>query len=103
MFRSSTILAHYFSPFMWALNGYGEFMNILEVGDTGSFQELSAKNNLENLVISYIPPIEGMLERAKQLKGEELSDGEIARIRSNAPAVALPDDVHKATFGDMNQ
>ena len=76
--------------------------NILEVGETGSFQELSTKVNSENLVISYNPPIEAMLERAKELKGEELSDSEIERIRSNAPAIALPKETHEATFGDSN-
>ena len=78
-------------------------MSILEVGDTGSFEELSSKDNPEMLVVSYNPPIEAMLERAAELKGETLSDAEVLRIRNNAPAIAIPKDVHEATFGDSNQ
>ena len=78
-------------------------MSILEVGDTGSFEELSSKENPEMLVVSYNPPIEAMLERAAELKGETLSDAEVQRIRNNAPAIAIPKDVHQATFGDSNQ
>ncbi|TVP12348.1 hypothetical protein [Shewanella sp. KCT] len=78
-------------------------MSILEVGDTGSFEELSSKENPEMLVVSYNPQIEAMLERAAELKGETLSDAEVLRIRNNAPAIAIPKDVHKATFGESNQ
>ena len=78
-------------------------MSILEVGDTGSFEELSSKDNPEMLVVSYNPPIEAMLERAAELKGETLSDAEVLRIHNNAPAIAIPKDVHEATFGDSNQ
>jgi hypothetical protein len=48
-------------------------MNKLKVGDTGTFQELSRLKNIDNLIVSYNPPVEAMLERAAQLKGEELS------------------------------
>jgi hypothetical protein len=86
-----------------ALNGNRLFMNILEVGDTGSFEELSEKVNNDDLVISYNPPIEAMLERMKELKGSDLSDNEVERLRNNAPAIALSKDVHEATFGDSNR
>ena len=78
-------------------------MNILEIGNTGTFRELSNLENPDNLIVSYNPPIEAMLERAKQLKGGELSETEIVKIRNNAPAVALPKDVHEATFGNENK
>jgi hypothetical protein len=78
-------------------------MNKLKVGDTGTFQELSRLKNIDNLIVSYNPPVEAMLERAAQLKGEELSSSERERIRNNAPAIALPKEVHEATFGNTNQ
>jgi len=78
-------------------------MSILEVGETGSFEELCSKDNPDMLVVSYNPPIEAMLERAAELKGETLSDTEIQRIRNSAPAIAIPKEVHEATFGDFNQ
>lgn len=78
-------------------------MNQLTAGETGGFGELAAKDNPELLVVSYIPPIEAMLERARQLKGKELSPTEVERIRNDAPAIALPPLVHEATFGSGNQ
>lgn len=78
-------------------------MSILKVGETGSFEELSSKDNPNMLVVSYNPPIEAMLERATELKGETLSDAEVERIRNSAPAIAIPKDVHETTFGDSNR
>ena len=66
------------------------YMNILSVGDTGSYAELSSKDNPDMLVISYNPRIEAMLERASQIKGEPLSKGEIDRIRNNSPVTFPP-------------
>ena len=78
-------------------------MRILKAGDTGSFEELSSKDNPSSLVVSYNPPIEAMLERAKNLKGESLSPNEIENIRRNAPAIAIPQKVHGAAFGNENK
>lgn len=62
-------------------------MDKLEVGETGSFQELSIKDNPDMLVVSYNPPIEAMLLQAEELNGKELSETEVERIRNNAPAI----------------
>jgi hypothetical protein len=78
-------------------------MSTLQVGDTGTFQELSNAENPDNLIVSYNPPIEAMLERARQLKGKELSEAETERIRNNAPAIALSKEVHEATFRNANK
>ncbi len=78
-------------------------MNKLQVGDTGTFNELSLKDNPDMLTISYNPPIEAILERARNLKGEKLSETEVGRIRANAPAIAIPQEVHEATFSDANK
>ena len=78
-------------------------MSRLKAGDTGTFQDLSNLENPDNLVVSYNPPIEAMLERAKQIKGDELSKSEVDRIKNNAPAIALPAEVHEATFGNENK
>lgn len=74
-------------------------MEILKSGDTGTYEELSAMENTDNLVIAYNPPIEALLERARQLKGGFLSESEENRIRKNSPAIALPKDVYDATYG----
>ena len=71
---------------------------MLKVGDKGSYIELAEKDNPENLVVFYIPGIEPMLMRAKELKGKELSPAEIERIRNNAPAVAATQEVAEATI-----
>jgi hypothetical protein len=61
------------------------------VGDTGSFAELSAKENPDGLKLVYIPGLAALLERAKQLKGSELSEQESARIAAHATVpVATP-------------
>jgi hypothetical protein len=78
-------------------------MNKLEIGASGSFGELSSLENPDDLVVSYLPPVEAMLERAKQLKGSELSPSETERIRKNAPAIAISKEVHQATFGNDNK
>ncbi|MCP5325334.1 MAG: hypothetical protein H7A09_03270 [Oceanospirillaceae bacterium] len=77
-------------------------MDVLKVGDTGSYLELRGKANPAGLVVSYDPPIEALLERARQLKEAELTEAETLAIRNAAPAIALPKEVHQATFGSMN-
>ena len=73
-------------------------MNKLKVGDTGSFKELSDIENSDNLIVTYNPPIEAMLERAEQLKGKPLNESESERIKNNSPAIALPKGVYEATY-----
>ena len=90
-------------PFTKALCIFGKAMSKLEVGASGSFSELSSLENPDGLVVSYLPPVEAMLERAKQLKASELSPSEIERIRKNAPAIAISKEVHEVTFGNDNK
>ena len=59
-------------------------------GDVGSFGELSAKKNPDGLALVYVPGLAALLERAKQLKGSELSEEESARIAEHANVMAVP-------------
>jgi hypothetical protein len=56
----------------------------LSVGDVGRFREPSAKENPDGLAVVYIPALAALLARAKQLKGSELSEKELARIAEHA-------------------
>jgi hypothetical protein len=70
------------------------------VGDLGSFAELSAQRNPDGLALVYVPGLASLLERARQLKGSELSEQESARIAAHATAVAADPEVAKATIGN---
>ena len=70
----------------------------LSVGDVGSFRELSAKRNPDGLALVYIPGLAALLERARQLKGSELSEEESARIAELATVMAAPPEVAKETI-----
>jgi hypothetical protein len=70
----------------------------LSVGDVGSFAELGAKGNPDGLVLVYIPGLAALLERAKQLKGSELSKQESARIAAHANVMAVTPEVAKKTI-----
>jgi hypothetical protein len=70
----------------------------LSVGDVGSFAELSAKRNPDGLVLVYIPGLGALLERAKQLKGSELSEQQAARIAEHATVMAAAPEVAKETI-----
>ena len=68
----------------------------LKVGDVGSFEALSRKPNPDRLVLDYIPPIEAMLARAVQLKGEALTEHQIALIRAHSDVMAIPAELAEA-------
>jgi hypothetical protein len=70
----------------------------LSVGDVGSFGELRAKSNPDGLVLVYIPGLAALLERAKQLKGSELSEDQTARIAEHATVMAAAPEVAKKTI-----
>ncbi|SHL90760.1 hypothetical protein SAMN05444159_7156 [Bradyrhizobium lablabi] len=70
----------------------------LSVGDVGSFRELNAKRNPDGLALVYIPGLAALLERARQLKGSELSEEESARIAEHATVMAAPPEVAKETI-----
>jgi hypothetical protein len=70
----------------------------LSVGDTGSFRELSAKRNPDGLALVYVPGLGALLERARQLKGSELSEEESARIAQAATVMAATPQVAKQTI-----
>ncbi len=61
----------------------------LAIGDVGSFGELSAKSNPDGLALVYIPGLAALLERARQLKGADLSEAEAARIAERAGVMAV--------------
>jgi len=65
----------------------------LEAGDVGPYAELDAMPNPDKLVLLYIPSLSALLERARTLKGSELSEEEISAITSNASVTALPESV----------
>jgi hypothetical protein len=68
------------------------------VGDVGSFGELSAKRNPDGLSLVYVPGLAALLERARQLKGSELSETESARIAEHANVMAVTPEVAKETI-----
>lgn len=70
--------------------------DVLRVGDNGSFEELSRKPNPDNLVLQYVPGIDALLARAAQLKGAELSENQVARIRAGANVMAVPAEMAAA-------
>jgi hypothetical protein len=70
----------------------------LSIGDVGSFAELSAKRNPDGLALVYIPGLAALLERAKQLKGAELSAEQSARIAAHASVTAVTPEVAKKTI-----
>ena len=70
----------------------------LSIGDIGSFRELSAKRNPDGLALVYIPGLAALLERARQLKGSELSEAEATRIAEHATVVAATPEAAKETL-----
>jgi hypothetical protein len=70
----------------------------LSLGDAGSFAELSARRNPDRLALVYIPGLAALLERARQLKGSELSEAESARIAAHANVMAVTQEVAKETI-----
>jgi len=70
----------------------------ISFGDVGTFGELSAKRNPDGLVLVYIPGLAALLERAKQLKGSELSETESARIAEHASVMAVTPEMAKETI-----
>jgi hypothetical protein len=70
----------------------------LSVGDVGSFGELKAKTNPDGLALVYIPGLAALLERARQLKGSELSETESARIAEHATVMAVTPEMAKETI-----
>jgi hypothetical protein len=70
----------------------------LSVGDVGSFGELSARKNPDGLVLVYVPGLAALLERARQLKGSELSEEQAARIAEQATVMAVTAEVAKQTI-----
>ena len=72
----------------------------LSVGDAGSFGELSARRNPDGLILVYIPGLAALLERARQLKGCELSEAEAARIAEHANVVAATPEVARETIAN---
>jgi len=74
----------------------------LKVGDVGSFESLSQKANPDNLVLDYIPPIQALFARAVQLKGEALTDEEVALIRARSPVMAVPAQLKAASVEERN-
>ena len=70
----------------------------ISFGDVGTFGELSAKRNPDGLVLVYIPGLAALLERAKQLKGSELSETESARIAEHASMMAVTPEMAKETI-----
>jgi len=73
-------------------------VGILSVGDVGSFGELKARTNPDGLALVYIPGLAALLERAKQLKGSELSERESARIAEHATVMAVTPEMAKETI-----
>lgn len=73
-------------------------MTDLAFGDVGSYEELSLKPNPENLILVYVPGIDALLERAKKLKGADLSPEEESRIRAKATVIASPKEVAEKTI-----
>jgi hypothetical protein len=47
-----------------------------------------------------VPGLAALLERARQLKGSELSEAETARIAEHASAMAVTPEVAKKTIAD---
>jgi len=72
----------------------------LSKADIGTFAELKAKKNPDGLVLVYVPGLAALLERARQLKGSELSEAETARIAEHASAMAVTPEVAKKTIAD---
>ena len=72
----------------------------LSVGDIGSFGELRARQNPDGLVLVYVPGLAALLERARQLKGSELSEAEAASIAEHASVMAVTAEVAKKTVAD---
>ncbi len=72
----------------------------LSAGDIGSFGELKARPNPDGLVLVYVPGLAALRERARQLKGSELSEAETARIAEHASAMAVAPEVAKKTIED---
>jgi hypothetical protein len=70
----------------------------LSAGDVGSFAELKARTNSDGLALVYIPGLAALLERARQLKGSELSAEESARIAAHANVMAVTPEVAKKTI-----
>jgi hypothetical protein len=70
----------------------------LSVGDVGSFGELSARKNPDGLVLVYVPGLPALLERARQLKGSELSEAQAARIAEHPSVMAVTPEVAKETI-----
>ena len=69
----------------------------LSLGEVGSFAELSARRNPDGLALVYIPGLAALLERARQLKGCELTAEESARIAAHANVTAVAPEVAKKT------
>ena len=76
------------------------YIGKLSVGDVGSFRELSAKRNPDGLALVDMPGLAALLERAKQLKGSELSEKESARIAEHATVMAATPEVAKETIAN---
>jgi hypothetical protein len=70
----------------------------LSVGDVGSFAELRARRNPDGLALVYIPGLAALLERARQLKGSQLSEEQSARIAEHATVMAVPPEVARETI-----
>ncbi len=64
-------------------------------GENGTYEELSKKQNPDHLVLLYIPGLEALFERAKELKGCALSDEEKEKIRQRATVTATHPEVAK--------
>lgn len=64
-------------------------MSNLAIGEQGPFAELSRRPNPERHALVYVPALAALLERAKQLKGAELSEKQVERIASNATVICM--------------
>lgn len=66
---------------------------MLEIGATGSFRDLSNLENIDNLVLVFMPGLEALYLRAEELNGSSLSEEQKNSIKMASQVIAMPEDI----------
>jgi len=82
-------------------------MNPLKPFATGSYAEISALPNPENLVIQCVPALVAILLSVERKAGSPLTKGQVEAIRDKTSVVAVPEEAAKAVderrgYADIN-
>ncbi|MDP5189534.1 hypothetical protein [Rheinheimera baltica] len=89
-----------FSKFAFAQSEINKKMEPLNIGDVGTYEELSKRPNPQNLYLLYIPGIEALLARAEELNKAPLSDDQVQLIRLKSNVLATEKDLAEITIKD---